>query len=209
MCVPCAGTQQGGKYSPNGTLILFNSDHENTADVYDLYVMDASDFRNVRRLTYGMNNQFSRTWSPDGTQIVFNSMSKNNASGLLVGQIYTMRSDGSQLKQLTNSNSSNVFNPGPGFPAFTGEVISNLNCRARGSHQLGCACRAWHAVWCKSTSSPCGLTSVHRLLHVPCTNIMIAWIVAERDECPVMCGMSAHSMCMPGNCATWDHCIRL
>ena len=68
----------GAKFSPTpGGPIAFASDRSGSG--YDIYLLNLSDAAGstpakVRRLTYGANNSFSRTWSPDGKRIVFNSM---------------------------------------------------------------------------------------------------------------------------------------
>jgi Tol biopolymer transport system component len=82
----------GGKPSPCGRYLAFASDRDLTmpAGLFDLYVMKLADLKsgrtspahaasrgrhshNPRRLTWGIANQFSRSWSPDSKQLVFNS----------------------------------------------------------------------------------------------------------------------------------------
>jgi Tol biopolymer transport system component len=82
----------GGKPSPCGKYLAFASDRDLTmpAGLFDLYVMKLPDAKgrrpsdahasgsgsrqpSPRRLTWGIANQFSRSWSPDSKQLVFNS----------------------------------------------------------------------------------------------------------------------------------------
>lgn len=66
-----AGHDSFPKFSPDGTLISFNSNFE--SETTDIYVM-RTDGSNVVRLTSAKGHDFSRNgWSPDGTKFAYNS----------------------------------------------------------------------------------------------------------------------------------------
>lgn len=66
-----AGHDSFPKFSPDGTLISFNSNFE--SETTDIYVM-RTDGSNVIRLTSAKGHDFSRNgWSPDGTKFAYNS----------------------------------------------------------------------------------------------------------------------------------------
>ena len=101
----------GPKVSPNGREILFSSNR--AGDNFDLYLMNA-DGTDVRRITEGVNNDFSRDWSPNGRKIVYN----DNVNG--TGQIFTMSLKTKRKRQLTfNPGTTPPFNPGEKYPEFS------------------------------------------------------------------------------------------
>ena len=61
------------KYTPDGKYIVFSSDVNGSGSPRnrDLYIMDALTGKNLRRLTYGMDNRFFAFNFPDGKRIVF------------------------------------------------------------------------------------------------------------------------------------------
>lgn len=77
----------GGKPSPCGKYLAFASDRDLSMPLglFDLYVVRLGhdglpvsgskdgQFAAPKRLTWGIANQFSRSWSPDSRQLVFNS----------------------------------------------------------------------------------------------------------------------------------------
>ena len=110
--------QVGPKYSPNGKLLLFASDRDETdpANQQNLWTM-ASRGGPMQRLTQGLNNRESRSWSPDGRRIV----SQTVIDG--VGQIVVMDADGGNQRQITRiPRSTPVFSPGGIFPTMRGAV---------------------------------------------------------------------------------------
>ena len=112
-------TNDGPKYTPDGKHIIFSSDMNGTGYPRnrDIYVMDAQNGQNLRRITFGMDNRFARSISPDGKVIVFSS-TKNN-----VGNLYVVNFDGKGLKKITSSTGNGSgYSPLPGWPVFNGAI---------------------------------------------------------------------------------------
>ncbi len=111
-----------GFFRPDGKKIIFASSHESpellkktTSDgkyTWDLtpymniYEAD-TDGLNLKRLTFGSAYHAECGYSPDGESIVYAS----NESGSM--NLYTMKSDGSEVKQLTHT--AHCYNGGPFF----------------------------------------------------------------------------------------------
>jgi TolB protein len=79
-------------WSPDGTKLAYVSRIEG---VFQIMMLDNAT-KKTTRLTYGLGNNENPRWSPDGRHIVFAS---NRGDGRYA--IYTMRSDGSNVQQLT------------------------------------------------------------------------------------------------------------
>ena len=83
-------------WSPDGKEIVF-------ASAQGLLFVVHPDGTGVRRIPFGTGGSFSfasaPNWSPDGTSIVFTLFLQKNGQF----DIYTVRSDGSQLVQVTNT----------------------------------------------------------------------------------------------------------
>ena len=87
-------------WSPDATRIAFQ--RTGVAIFGDIWVVDA-DGGNERQLVgaYLAGPQWSPTWSPDGRLLAFASTHETYGSGATVGQIYTVRADGSGLARRT------------------------------------------------------------------------------------------------------------
>ena len=87
--------------SPDGEWIVFST----TEDLGDIYVIK-KDGKEMRQLTSDVYRDRAPSWSPDGKEIAFYS----NRSGQL--EIWTIRPDGSGLRQLTKfSGTVNPWSP--------------------------------------------------------------------------------------------------
>jgi len=91
-------------WSPDGKKIAFVSDKEGTNIVPNaIYVMN-TDGQDIRRLTYSDIGSFVSSfpsWSPNGKRIAFHSYRDRNHD------IYVMKADGSEQKNLTNNPAYN------------------------------------------------------------------------------------------------------
>ncbi|MBC8248974.1 MAG: PD40 domain-containing protein [Anaerolineales bacterium] len=96
----------GLAWSPDGTQIVYMSDHDGNWEIYTVGVP----FPDVRRLTINGANDGLPTWSPDGQHIAFVS-DRDGAWAL-----YLMRPDG--------SNQTKVFDLGPELPDWLDQSIS-------------------------------------------------------------------------------------
>jgi Tol biopolymer transport system component len=83
-------------YSPNGTLITFDSTVPGSEGVYVMSAVDGSGKRRVTGLPDGAATDFAPRFSPDGTEIVFLGESNDHSGGL-----YVVGLDGSRLRQVT------------------------------------------------------------------------------------------------------------
>jgi TolB protein len=79
-------------WSPDGTKLAYASRVDGT---FQIMVLD-NETRKVTRMTFGSGNNENPRWSPDGRHLVFASDRGNRRYA-----IYTMRADGSHVKQLT------------------------------------------------------------------------------------------------------------
>lgn len=93
-------------WSPNGRQILFTSVRGGEIDVYSI---DA-DGRSETRLTNDSGLiQAGGRWSPDGSQIVFHATLTGAFEDVIsTSEIYIMDSDGSDIRQVTDSKFSNA-----------------------------------------------------------------------------------------------------
>jgi TolB protein len=93
------------EYSPDGKTIAFDSINRGGVQGA-VYLMDAHG-ANVRRITPTALEAFDPDWSPDGTSIAFVS----NCCSPQVSEIWTVRPDGTGLKQLTFTGAHHDFTP--------------------------------------------------------------------------------------------------
>jgi TolB protein len=85
-------------WSPDGTQIVFQSDHQNEPqDTPDIYIIDITGENLVEILDDPPNIDYSPRWSPDGKRILFIS-SKSGKE-----EMFTMNVDGSDVVQLSES----------------------------------------------------------------------------------------------------------
>jgi TolB protein len=92
-------------WSPAGDRIAFTSDRDGDYEIYSI----RTDGKELKRLTHALGNDAHSTWSPDGNWIAFASTRtgyKDEAlqypyNGQPEGEIYVMRSDGSDVRRLT------------------------------------------------------------------------------------------------------------
>lgn len=117
----------GPKFSPRGDVIVFGSDRGNTREHNDIYTINV-DGSNLRRLTHGANNSYSRSWSPDGRLIVFNSQVRLNGADPGYGELRIMNADGSAQRKLTSFRRNLRFAPvepvpgGANAPTLRGDI---------------------------------------------------------------------------------------
>jgi Tol biopolymer transport system component len=96
------------QWSPKGDVIMFTSDREDRQ--FSLYTM-RPDGGDVRRLTKGTRIDAHSIWSNDGEWIVFSSGRKGFKDEMALydgtpqpyGEIFAMRADGSDVRQLTDN----------------------------------------------------------------------------------------------------------
>ena len=94
-------------WSPRGDLIAFCSFRDGDFDIYTM----RTDGSEVRKLTNSHGNDAHPTWSPDGNWIVFSSSRQGFKDEAMLdewgpqpyGDLYVMRADGSDLRQLTDN----------------------------------------------------------------------------------------------------------
>jgi TolB protein len=95
--------------SPDGKSIAFVSDRGGTPQIYVM----RSDGSEVRRVTFEGSYNTSPCWSPSGDRIAFSGRRGKN-------QIFTIKPDGSELMQLTDSgnNEDPSFSPDGRYITF-------------------------------------------------------------------------------------------
>ena len=95
------------KWSPKGDVIMFTTDRD---DDWELYTI-RPDGTGIRRLTNSPGNDAHSIWSDDGEWVVFSSGRKGFKDEMALydgvpqpyGEIFAMRSDGSDVRQLTDN----------------------------------------------------------------------------------------------------------
>jgi TolB protein len=95
------------QWSPKGDVIMFTSDREGGFRLYTI----CPDATGLRRLTNGPGSDAHSIWSNDGEWIVFSSARKGFKDEMALydgvpqpyGEIFAMRADGSDVRQLTDN----------------------------------------------------------------------------------------------------------
>lgn len=87
-----------GAWSPDGTMVAFNSDRTGEMNIWLCSIADHTS----RQLTRGPGGDYQPHWSPDGKRIVFFSSRAGNAD------IWSVEVDTGKLKPLTRTSSIDV-----------------------------------------------------------------------------------------------------
>ena len=95
------------QWSPKGDLIMFTSNRDGDFELYTI----GSDGTQLRRLTRVPGNDAHSAWSADGQWIVFSSARMGFKDEMALyegvpqpyGEIFAMRADGSDVRQLTDN----------------------------------------------------------------------------------------------------------
>ncbi len=93
------GEASNPSWSPDGQHIAFAWTRGFEPGNFNIFIMDVAT-RTYNQLTHGMGRNENPTWAPDGAHIVFSSRRGGTT------QIYTMRADGTQIKQLTTQGNN-------------------------------------------------------------------------------------------------------
>jgi serine/threonine protein kinase/sugar lactone lactonase YvrE len=90
------GADEGPAWSPDGSQIAFQSDHDGD---YEIYVMNADGSERTQLTSNNSIRDMDPAWSPDGTRLVFQS---DRDTPLGSFEIYVMNADGSAPTRLTD-----------------------------------------------------------------------------------------------------------
>ncbi len=109
-------------WSPKGNLIIFIRKYKGDFEVFSI----RPDGMNLRRLTYSPGNEGHLAWSPDGEWILFSSTRMGFKDEVLYtdspqpyGELFVMRYDGTQVRQLTDNqweDATPAWQPAPRAP---------------------------------------------------------------------------------------------
>lgn len=98
-----AGFHTDPAYSPDGSLIAFSSDRGHYPEKQGIYVMNATDGSQVRRVTSlpaAASVDYAPRFSPDGSRLVFTREVDDASSD---GALYVVKLDGSGLRKITSA----------------------------------------------------------------------------------------------------------
>ena len=94
------GQDQEGSWSPDGTMIAFQSERLGNFDIFIADMGAKNIGGNQRRVTKHAAGDLNPRWSPDGTKILFESKRDGDV------EIFVIDIDGNNLKQLTNNDAT-------------------------------------------------------------------------------------------------------
>jgi dipeptidyl aminopeptidase/acylaminoacyl peptidase len=108
--MPDGATNLDPSWSPDGTRLMFvrGSAIPNCRQ-FGIFVVDA-DGSDFRQLTPDDMVAYGPRWSPDGTRIAFGGDERQPSELLWATDLYTMRSDGSDMRRLTTDGGAGSWN---------------------------------------------------------------------------------------------------
>jgi len=92
---PGDGNSRRGRWSPDGSLIAFESDRTSSSDIWIMNADGTGQFN----FTDSPEDEYMAGWSPDGSSLVF---SRVPADGANEARLFAMNSNGTGLRQLTD-----------------------------------------------------------------------------------------------------------
>jgi TolB protein len=94
------GDAANPSWSPDGARIAFAWTRGFEPGNYNIFIMDVATREIVAQLTHGAGKNENPVWAPDGVHLVFSSTRGRST------QIYTMRADGNDVRQLTTQGNN-------------------------------------------------------------------------------------------------------
>lgn len=141
-------------WSPDGSQFVYTSDKQDNHEIY----MCNIDGTGEQRLTETAIDEQYATWSPDGTQIAYCASTGewNTPGNTPTYEIYIMNSDGSNVQQLTENTSADIYrwSPDGSMLAFVSDRHSAGNWEVYIMNVDGTNVR-------RVTHSPTGVTAIN------------------------------------------------
>jgi len=121
------GLSMYGRWSPDGSRIVFESYEPAEGGSTDIYLMDA-DGSGRMRLAGDPGMDFLPTWSPDGSRILFVSRRTAEGEDASMCHLFVVRVDGSNLRSIRSDPSSTCsadpsWGPSSPLPEPPGEAV--------------------------------------------------------------------------------------